>query len=111
MTMGSLKLWISITLVSRHGNSRANVRDDFTGVRSLYRHAELDRVLNPRSIAIVGASPKAGSFGDRVLANLTGFDGEVYLVNPKYEVLGERRCYASVADLPVVPDCVAVTVA
>jgi acyl-CoA synthetase (NDP forming) len=86
------------------------VKQEFNG-RSLYRHAELDRVLNPRNIAIVGASPKAGSFGDRVLANLTGFDGDIYLVNPKYEALGERRCYAALAELPVVPDCVAVTVA
>jgi len=110
MTMGSLKLWISITLVSRHGNSRANVRDDFTGVRSVYGHAELDRVLNPRSIAIVGASPKAGSFGDRVLGNLAGFDGDIFLVNSKYEQLGERRCFPTIASLPLVPDCVAVTV-
>ena len=79
-------------------------------MRSLYRHAELDRVLNPRSIAIVGASPKTGSFGDRVLANLSGFDGDIYLVNPKHEMLGQRRCYASLGELPAVPDCVAVTV-
>jgi hypothetical protein len=40
--------------------------------RPLYRHAELDRVLNPASIAIIAASPKTGSFGERVLANLAG---------------------------------------
>jgi acyl-CoA synthetase (NDP forming) len=79
-------------------------------MRPVYRHAELDRVLNPKSIAIVGASPKAGSFGDRVLRNLAGFDGDIYLVNSKYERLGERRCFPSVASLPVIPDCVAVTV-
>ena len=56
---------------------------DFTKMRPLYRHAELDCVLNPKSIAVVGASPKAGSFGDRVLANLAGFDGDIYLVNSK----------------------------
>jgi hypothetical protein len=33
--------------------------------RPVYRYAELDRVLNPRSIAIVGAAAKAGSFGER----------------------------------------------
>jgi acetate---CoA ligase (ADP-forming) len=79
-------------------------------MRPVYRHAELDRVLNPKSIAIVGASPKAGSFGDRVLRNLAGFDGDIYLVNSKYERLGERRCFPSIASLPVIPDCVAVTV-
>ncbi|HXA36324.1 MAG TPA: acetate--CoA ligase family protein [Steroidobacteraceae bacterium] len=82
-----------------------------TATRSVYRHAELDRVLNPKSIAIVGASPRTGSFGDRVLGNLAGFDGDIYLVNSKYERVGEQRCFPSLASLPAVPDCAAVTVA
>jgi acetate---CoA ligase (ADP-forming) len=86
------------------------VKDHFTTMRAVYRHAELERILNPKTIAIVGASPKAGAFGDRVLANLEGFDGEIYLVNSKYEQIAERRCFPSLASLPVVPDCVAVTV-
>jgi acyl-CoA synthetase (NDP forming) len=81
-----------------------------TSTRPVYRYAELDRVLNPRSIAIVGASAKAGSFGERVLGNLSEFAGEIFLVNAKYDRLGERRCYPSIASLPAVPDCVAVTV-
>jgi acyl-CoA synthetase (NDP forming) len=76
--------------------------------RPVYRHAELDRVLNPNSVCIVGASPKSGSFGERVLANLTGFGGNIYLVNAKYQTIGERRCYPTIADLPENPDCVAV---
>jgi acyl-CoA synthetase (NDP forming) len=78
--------------------------------RPLYRHAELDRMLNPRSIAIIGASSKPGSFGERVLSNLTGFTGDIYLVNAKYERLGEHRCYPSVTALPHAPDCVVITV-
>jgi acetate---CoA ligase (ADP-forming) len=46
-------------------------------MRPVYRHAELDRVLNPRHVCIVGASPKAGSFGERVLTNLAGFGGNI----------------------------------
>lgn len=76
--------------------------------RSVYRHAELDRVLNPKNICIVGASPRTGSFGERVLANLSGFGGNIFLVNAKYEQIGERRCYPSLAALPENPDCVAV---
>jgi len=86
------------------------VKHHFTGTRALYRHAELDRVLNPKSIAIVGVSARPGSFGGRVLGNLAGFDGDIYLVNSNYERLGERRCFPSLASLPAVPDCVAVTV-
>jgi acetate---CoA ligase (ADP-forming) len=76
--------------------------------RPVYRHAELDRVLNPKSVCIVGASSRTGSFGERVLTNLSGFGGNIYLVNPKYEAIGDRRCYASMAALPENPDCVAV---
>jgi len=58
--------------------------------RPVYRHAELDRVLNPAHVCIVGASPKAGSFGERVLTNLAGFGGNIYLVNSKYDTIGAR---------------------
>jgi acyl-CoA synthetase (NDP forming) len=77
-------------------------------MRPVYRHAELDRVLNPKSVCIVGASPKTGSFGERVLTNLSGFGGSIYLVNAKYESIGERRCYRALEALPENPDCVAV---
>ncbi len=77
-------------------------------MRPVYRHAELDRVLNPKNVCIVGASPKAGSFGERVLANLKGFAGNIYLVNSRYDKIGERRCFPSLDALPENPDCVAV---
>jgi acetate---CoA ligase (ADP-forming) len=76
--------------------------------RPVYRHADLDRVLNPKNVCIVGASPKAGSFGERVLANLSGFAGNIYLVNSRYDKIGERRCFPSLDSLPENPDCVAV---
>lgn len=77
-------------------------------MRAVYRHAELDRILNPKNVCIVGASPKAGSFGERVLANLSGFAGNIYLVNSRYDKIGERRCFPSLEALPENPDCVAV---
>jgi len=62
----------------------------------------LDRLLRPRSIAIIGASDKPGALGASVLANLDrqGFPGEVHLVNPKRTEIGSRLCLASVDDLP-----------
>jgi len=78
--------------------------------RQLYRHADLDRVLNPKSIAIVGASARPGSFGERIQANLACFQGTVHLVNARYTELGGQRCYPSLAALPDKPDCVAVAV-
>ena len=68
--------------------------------RAAYTRAELARLIAPRSIAVVGASPRAGSFGMRTLENLAHYGGAVYPVNAKYERVGERACYASLAALP-----------
>jgi acyl-CoA synthetase (NDP forming) len=64
--------------------------------------ASLDRLLRPRSVAIVGASDKPGALGASVLANLerAGFTGVIHLVNPKRLAIGERPCLPSVAALP-----------
>lgn len=78
--------------------------------RAAYTRAELERLIAPRSIAVVGASPRAGAFGMRTLENLAQYAGEVFPVNAKYEAIGERRCYASLAALPHPPDCVVLVV-
>ena len=66
------------------------------------KKARIGRLLNPRAIAIIGASDKPGSLGHSVIANLDrdGFDGEIYLVNPKRDRIGDRRCYPDVNALP-----------
>src|SRR5262245_38802627 len=65
-----------------------------------------DSLLKPASVALLGASPKAGSVGAIVAQNLLrgGFAGPVWFVNPKYRSLDEVPCYASVAALPAAPD-------
>ena len=70
------------------------------------------RLLKPRSIAIVGASARPGSFGQRLLeAVLTGrYAGRVYPVNPRYEELGGLTCYPSLDALPQPADCAAFAV-
>jgi acyl-CoA synthetase (NDP forming) len=78
--------------------------------RPVYRHRDLERVLNPASVAVVGASARSGSFGERLQANLSGYQGRIYLVNARYERLGDAECYPSLAALPEPPDCVAVAV-
>lgn len=62
----------------------------------------LDRLLRPRSVAIIGASDKPGALGASVLANLErqGFAGAIHLVNPKRTEIRGRACVASVDDLP-----------
>jgi acetate---CoA ligase (ADP-forming) len=82
-----------------------------TSLRANYRHADLTRLLNPASVAVIGASQRAGSFGERVLHNLQNYSGRFYPVNARYETIGEMKCYKSVADLPEAVDCAVICAA
>jgi len=66
----------------------------------------LDHAVHPRSVAVFGASPRAGTVGGILIRNIVegGFGGEVWPVNPKHGEIGERRCYARAQDLPGAPD-------
>ena len=81
-----------------------------TTIRPVYTRAELERLIAPKSIAVVGASPRAGSFGLRTLENLANFRGSIWPVNAKYREIGGHACYASLAALPGKPDLVALVV-
>jgi acyl-CoA synthetase (NDP forming) len=68
-------------------------------VTSERRRTALERMLEARSVAVVGASVREGSVGHQSVVELVegGFEGGIYPVNPKYgEVLG-HRAFASVA--------------
>ncbi len=62
----------------------------------------MERLLRPRSVAIVGASDKPGALGASVLSNLdrSGYAGAIHLINPKRTEIGNRPCLASISDLP-----------
>ncbi|GAA0299120.1 acetate--CoA ligase family protein [Sphingomonas oligophenolica] len=62
----------------------------------------LERLLRPRSVAIVGASDKPGALGASVLGNLErhGFSGDIHLINPKRDMIAGRPCLKSIDDLP-----------
>jgi acetate---CoA ligase (ADP-forming) len=62
----------------------------------------LAALLAPRSLAVVGASPRPGSFGDTLVAQLLagGYRGDVHLVNPRHREVRGRPCLPSLDDLP-----------
>ena len=62
----------------------------------------LDKLMNPRSVAIVGVSERPEAIGTRVLNNLRriGFAGPVYPVNPRHAALHGLTCYPSLSALP-----------
>ena len=80
-------------------------------MRDIYARQDLERLINPRLVAVVGASETPGSFGERTLANMADFIGEVVAVNPKYTTLLGRRCVPSLAAIGGSPDCVVLCVA
>ncbi len=64
--------------------------------------AGLAAMLEARSVAVVGASQRPGTFGERMLAEVAASRSgpRIYPVNPRYPQVGGRRCYPSLADLP-----------
>ena len=71
----------------------------------------LDPIFSPRSVALVGASERAGSVGRTVLWNLLSspFGGTIFPVNNKRSNILGVRTYPSVRELPEVPDVVVIT--
>jgi len=68
---------------------------------------QLDPLVKPRSVAIVGATDRVGP-GRSVVESLgaIGFSGAIYPVNPKYQTVLNHVCYPSLTDLPEAPDVV-----
>ncbi len=75
-------------------------------------HTPLDRLISPRSIAIVGASSDPAKLTGRPLAYLDsyGYPYAVYPVNPREQRIGARRCYPDAVSLPEAPDVALVLV-
>ncbi|RZL84526.1 MAG: CoA-binding protein [Rhodococcus sp. (in: high G+C Gram-positive bacteria)] len=82
-----------------------------TSGRDVFSRDDLERLINPEVIAVVGASATPGGFGKRTMENLNGFTGRVYGVNPRYDTVEGRPCVPTLLDLPEAPDCVIVCVA
>ncbi|MBP9218399.1 MAG: GNAT family N-acetyltransferase [Sterolibacterium sp.] len=66
-----------------------------------YRHA-LWPLMEPASIALIGASEREGSLGALLTRNMleTDYRGALYLVNPRHHKLFQRLCHARVEELP-----------
>ena len=63
---------------------------------------QLDKIMKPRAIAVVGASTKPHTIGSDIMKRLQeyGFTGEIYPVNPKRGSMESWQAYPSVLDIP-----------
>ena len=68
--------------------------------------SQLDSVLRPKSVAVIGASTSPDKLGNEIMRNILdgGFKGDVHPINPKADVILDRPCYKSVKDIPDTPD-------
>lgn len=66
----------------------------------------IEKLLSPRSVAVIGASADPGKTSGRPVAYLRkhGYAGRILPVNPKVDRIGDLPCYPDVASLPEVPD-------
>ena len=76
------------------------------------RRHSLQRIFEPRSIAVVGASNREHSVGYQVLHNVieAGFAGQVFPVNRNHTELLGKLCYASIAEVADVIDLVVMVI-
>jgi acetyl coenzyme A synthetase (ADP forming)-like protein len=95
---------------SKDGAIAADVRIvvDFAAKVPRYRPPEdqvlasMKRIMQPRSVAVIGASAEDGKIGNSVMKNLIngGYKGNIYPIHPKADEILGYKAYKSVKDVP-----------
>ncbi len=104
------ELDLNPVFATKSGAFAADVRIvvDFEPKRPRYRPDEKDvvismnRIMKPRSVAVIGASAEAGKIGNSVMKNLIngGYKGHIYPVHPKADEILGFKAFKSVKDIP-----------
>jgi acetyl coenzyme A synthetase (ADP forming)-like protein len=104
------ELDLNPVFASKSGAIAADVRIvvDFAQKPARYRPAEADvvksmnRIMQPKAIAVIGASDEAGKIGNSVMKNLIngGYKGQIYPIHPKAAEIMGHKAYKSVKDVP-----------
>ncbi len=63
---------------------------------------QMNRIMKPKSVAVIGASAENGKIGNSVMKNLIngGYKGEIYPIHPKADEIMGKKVYKSVKDVP-----------
>jgi acetyl coenzyme A synthetase (ADP forming)-like protein len=81
---------------------------DFAQKTPRYRPPEADvvvsmkRIMQPKAVAVIGASDETGKIGNSVMKNLIngGYQGQIYPIHPKAAEIMGHKAYKSVKDVP-----------
>jgi acyl-CoA synthetase (NDP forming) len=95
---------------TKNGATAADVRIvvDFAPPARRYRPShedivrDMNRIMKPDSVAVIGASSEDGKIGNSVMKNLIngGYKGEIYPINPSAGEIMGRKAYKSVKEVP-----------
>ncbi len=104
------ELDLNPVFASKRGAIAADVRIvlDFEPPVERYRPSQEDivrqmnRIMKPDRVAVIGASAEDGKIGNSVMKNLIngGYQGEIYPIHPKADEIMGRKAYKSVLDVP-----------
>ncbi|MCL4424226.1 MAG: acetate--CoA ligase [Firmicutes bacterium] len=74
--------------------------------------AYLEKLFNPTSVAVIGASRTPGKIGYAIVNNIisSGYHGNLYPINPREEEILGKRCYKKVSEVPEVVDLAVLSV-
>jgi len=63
---------------------------------------QMNRIMKPKAVAVIGASSENGKIGNSVMKNLIngGYKGEIYPIHPKADEIMGKKVYKSVKDVP-----------
>jgi len=63
---------------------------------------QMNRIMKPKAVAVIGASAENGKIGNSVMKNLIngGYKGEIYPIHPKADEIMGKKVYKSVKDVP-----------
>ena len=66
----------------------------------------LQPLLNPKSVALVGVSPRENTVGRWMLDTFLrgGYEGDLFLINPRYDEIDGNRCFPDLTSIPKTPE-------
>jgi acyl-CoA synthetase (NDP forming) len=95
---------------TERGATAADVRIvlDFKPAQPRYRPSQdlivkqMNRIMKPKAVAVIGASAENGKIGNSVMKNLIngGYPGAIYPIHPNAEAIMGKKAYKSVKDVP-----------